>query len=100
MVILKTTKEAHRNDIPEVIKKDCILTLKQIEECNQEEDRSFVAILAPGETIPFTTKQAETSPQVDVYIGATNWRKRVYILSDYGDGIVVYNLEEASKSHH
>ena len=93
MLILKKTKEVDRNVIPEIIREDCLLTLQQVEECNQEEGRSFVAILAPGEPIPFTTKQAESSPQVDVMVAQSNWRKRVYIFSDYGDGMVVYSRE-------
>ena len=84
-----TIQELQGFEIPEEIRQDCLNMLALM---NQLDSTSKIAIATTQEELSSITKQVHhVSPEVDEYISNTPWRKRVYILDDYGNGIVLYD---------
>ena len=86
-----TTKDQLiRANIPEEIRGDCLAMMEAVEQLGSP---SYLAIIHTQDELDTITKQVQNvSPEVDEFIPCTSWRKRVYVLDDYGHGIVVYDI--------
>ena len=85
-----TVAQLNRANVPEEIREDCLSMAEAVEQLGSP---SFLAIIETQDELDTITKQVQSvSPEVDEFIPSTSWRKRVYVLDDYGHGIVVYDV--------
>lgn len=94
MPIIRKKEDLENYIAPSEIGLDINNALETIEKY-LDSNVSYIAIIETQEELDSITKQVHNvSPEVDEHVNNSSWRKRVYILDDYGNGIVLYNKEE------
>ena len=84
---------------PDKLSKYLKASMHTVEQCNSNGDSSSCVIIANTEAelqeVEKEYNLKDLYPETDEYITADNqcWRKSVYVFDDYGNGIVLYELQ-------